>query len=84
MGRKKKWNEPSKVLTVRVPESKLEVIKKYLNNVLKHMEDEIGRIEGIKDMLLCSYCGKIDPNRLNRCICDDCGKKLYDDPTCFD
>ena len=72
MGRKSKWSESSRVLTIRVPESKREVIKKYINKVLEHMEDELGRIEGIKDMLLCSYCGKIDPNRMNRCICDDC------------
>ena len=71
MGRKSKWSETSKVLTIRVPESKLEIIKDYINKVLENME-ELGRIKDIKDILLCSYCGKIDPNRLNRCICDDC------------
>lgn len=76
MGRKLKWNEPSKVLSVRVPENKLEVIKEYINSVLENME-ELGRIEGIKDMLLCNRCGKIDPNYINRCVCLDCLDKSY-------
>ena len=71
MGRKKKFNEPSKILTIRVPESKLEVIKNYINFVLEKME-ELGRIEDIKDLAICTYCGNIDPNYTNRTICLDC------------
>jgi len=74
MGRKLKWDETSKILTIRVPESKLEVIKEYINLVLENME-ELGRIKGIKDILLCNRCGKIDPNYINRCICMDCLEK---------
>ena len=74
MGRKSKWSESSRVLTIRVPESKREVIKKYINKVLEYME-ELGKIEGIKDILLCSWCGKIDPNYSNRCICQECLRK---------
>jgi len=66
-----KWNEPSKILTIRVPESKLEVIKEYINLVLEKME-ELGRIKGIKDIQLCNRCGSIDPNWNNRTICVDC------------
>jgi len=61
---------------MRVPESKLEVIKDYINKVLEHMESEIGRIEGIKDMLFCSECGVVDPNYKNRCMCRDCARKF--------
>jgi len=34
MGKKKKFEEPSKVLTIRVPESRYDEIKNYIENII--------------------------------------------------
>lgn len=55
MGRNKKFSEPSKVLTIRVPESRYSDIKNIVDNILKNDNGDLYRIRNKNNKKTLKY-----------------------------